>query len=294
MRRLLSAALTVLVVLLVPLSALSVWASQEVGNTDRYVAAMAPLAGDPAVQDVVADQVTAQVMKNIDVGPLQSSVGDLVRQAVMSFAGSDAFQAAWNTVNRVAHAAVDKALDSGTGDDVTIDLAPVTERVKQELSDQGVPFADNIPVEHTEVTVLTADKLGELRDGYRWLRIAGIWLPVLTLVLAGLAVLLAVAGRRRRAVTGLGLATALGAVLLLVGVAVARPLALDDLPADVNRAAAGAVYDALTGFLRTAGWVALGLGLAVLLAAWLTGRLRKNSSPPAASVRPPDRAHLTA
>ncbi|MEV0090269.1 hypothetical protein [Streptomyces sp. NPDC050738] len=294
MRRLLSAALTALIFLLVPLSALSVWASAEVGDTDRYVAAMAPLAGDTAVQNAVADRVTDEVMKNIDAGPIQSGVQDLVRQAVLSFAGSDAFQTAWNTVNRVAHAAVDKALSSGNGDDVVIDLAPVTERVKQELTDQGVPFADNIPVEHTEVTVMTSDKLGELRDSYRWLRIAGVWLPVLTLVLAALAVLVAGAGRRRRAVTWLGVATALGAVLLLVGVAVARPLALDDLPADVDRAAAGAVYDALTAFLRTAGWVTLALGVAVVLAAWLTGRLRNRTQPPGEAVRPPDRAHLTA
>ncbi|GAA1358358.1 hypothetical protein [Streptomyces beijiangensis] len=292
MRRIFSAALTLLIALLVPLSALSVWASLEVGDTGRYVATMAPLAGDAAVQNAVADRVTEQVMKNIDVGPMQSSVDDLVRQAVKSFAGSDAFRAAWNTVNEVAHTAVEKALTSDNGDDAVIDLAPVTERVKQELTDQGVPLASRIPVEHTQVTVLTSEQLGDLRDGYRRLRTAGFWLPAATLVLAALALLLAV--RRRRAVAWLGLATALGGVLLLVAVAVARPLVLDGLPADVDRAAAGAVYDALTGFLRTAGWVALGLGLAAVLAAWLTGWLRRHRRPPAETLRPPDRAHLTA
>ncbi len=57
--------------------------------------------------------------------------------------------------------------------------------------------------------------------------------------------------------------------------AVCRRLTLDDLPPDIDRAAAGAVYDALTAFLRTTAWVVLVAGLAVALAAWVTGRVRR-------------------
>lgn len=52
-------------------------------------------------------------------------------------------------------------------------------------------------------------------------------------------------------------------------------LTLDDLPADIDRPAAGAVYDALTAFLRTTAWVVLVIGLTAALAAWVTGRLRR-------------------
>lgn len=88
-----------------------------------------------------------------------------------------------------------------------------------------------------------------------------------------LAVVVAV--HRRRAVLATGLGLAAGAVLLWTAVVLCRRLTLDDLPADVDRDAAGAVYDALTAFLRTTAWVVLAVGLAAALAAWLAGRLRR-------------------
>ncbi|WP_455356186.1 hypothetical protein [Streptomyces sp. SYSU K217416] len=104
------------------------------------------------------------------------------------------------------------------------------------------------------------------------LQIAGVWLPVLTLLLASGAVAVAVRRHRAPAATGLGLAA--GAALLWAGVAAGRRLSLDDLPPDVDRRTAGAVYDALTGFLRTTAWMVLALGLALALGTWIATRLR--------------------
>ncbi|MCP3819397.1 hypothetical protein NLX86_15170 [Streptomyces sp. A3M-1-3] len=282
MRSLLSAVLSVLVAVLVPLSALAVWADREVGDTGRYVQTMAPLASDPAVQHAVAERVTVTILnepivkeriaKEIGAHPLRSGVERYLGEAVRSFVGTDAFRTAWNAANRAAHPAVEQVLSGGAGNTVTIDLAPVIEQVKRELAANAVPFADRIPVEHAEITVLESDQFDEFRKGFHVLQIAGVWLPVLTLLFAVGA--LAVAARRRRAPAATGLGLALGAALLWAGVVVGRRLSLDDLPPDVDRPAAGAVYDALTGFLRTTAWVILVLGLAVALGAWLGGRLR--------------------
>src|SRR6201995_3011376 len=46
--------LLVLVGLLAPMSVLATWAHDEVGDTDRYVQTVAPLASDPAVQNAIA------------------------------------------------------------------------------------------------------------------------------------------------------------------------------------------------------------------------------------------------
>lgn len=256
---------------MVPLSALAVWADLEVGDAGRYVEVMAPLASDPAVQHAVAERIDETIVQEIDARPLQSGVEKYLGEAVRSFVGTDAFRTTWNAVNRAAHAAVEEALTSGSGTKVTIDLAPVIEQVKRELAADAVPFADRIPVEHAEITVLESDQLDEFRKGFHVLQIAGVWLPVLTLLLAVGAV--AVAARRRRALAATGLGLAVGAALLWAGVVVGRRLSLGDLPPEVDRAAAGAVYDALTGFLRTTAWVILVLGLAVALGAWLGGRL---------------------
>ena len=270
MRTFLSAALIVLVTLLVPASAVAYWTDRELASADRYTAAMSPLAEDPAVQGVVVTQVTRALSGQIDAGPFQGGVDALLGEALRSFAGTPAYRTAWDAANRAAHAAFLQALTTGHGDAVTIDLAPVIAQVKEDLVADGVPFADRIPDTHLSVTVMEYDNLGALRKVFRMLQVAGIWLPLLTLVLAVTAI--AVAVRRRRAVIATGLGLAVGAGLLWLAVVICRGLTLDDLPADVDRAAAAAVYDALTAFLRTTAWVVLAVGLA---AAWLTGRLRR-------------------
>lgn len=274
MRTFLSAVLIALVALLVPASAVAYWADHELGSADRYTAAMSPLASDPAVQNLVVTQAGRALAGQIDAGPFQGAVDTLLGEALHSFVGTPAYQTAWDAANRAAHGAFFQALTNGDGNAVTIDLAPVIAQVKADLVDNGVPFADRIPdTAHLSVKVMEYDNLGALRKGFRMLQIAGVWLPVLTLVLAATAV--AVAVRRRRAVLATGLGLAVGAVLLWAAVVLCRRLTLDDLPADIDRAAAGAVYDALTAFLRTTAWVVLAVGLAAALAAWLTGRIRR-------------------
>ncbi|MFF9507073.1 hypothetical protein ACF1BU_15450 [Streptomyces sp. NPDC014724] len=286
----LAAAVLVLLAVLVPLSALAAWVDLEIDNTDRYVAAVAPLASDPEVRNTVADLITDATMKQIEAGALQNTVRDFLHQAVMSFTTTDAFQNAWNAANRTAHQAVTAALNGNTGEAVTIDLAPVTEQVKRNLEDHGVPFADRIPVQHTDITLISADRADQLRQSFRLLRAGSVWPAVGTVVLAALAVVVAWLrggpgrGRSARAalsataVTGLGFA--LGALVLRAMVAVARARVLAEVP-DSETGGAAAVYDALTSSLRTTAWIVFGAGLAVALGA-LLGRLwavRRRTAP---------------
>lgn len=272
----LSAAFLVLLAVLVPLSALSAWVDLEIDDTDRYVAAVAPLAHDTDVRNTVADLITDGAMKQIDVGPLQDTVRDFLHEAVQSFTTTDAFQDAWNAANRTAHEAVTAALDGDTGESVTIDLAPVTEKVKQNLVDNGVPFADQIPVQHTDIQIVSADRADQMRQTFRWLRAASVWPAVGTVVFALLAVLLAWVrggpGRRGSALAALaatavaGTGFALGALVLRGAIALARNRVLAEVPGSDTDGAA-AVYDALTGALRTTVWIVFGTGLAVAVCA---------------------------
>ncbi|MDG4857416.1 hypothetical protein P8605_04460 [Streptomyces sp. T-3] len=262
--------LIVLACLLAPLGALSTWAKYDIGDADTYVETMAPLASDPAVQDAVADAVTKEVMKAVDLGPLTGTVENFINDAVKSFTGTKAFKTAWNAAVRAAHDAVQDALDKGSTDTVTIDLAPITKQLKQQLVDEGAPFAKNIPVQHTEITVMSGNDLGSLRKGFHVLQIAGIWLPIASVLCALAGIALAV--RRRRAITATGLGIALAAVLLGIALLVSRHLTLSDVPPDISKDAAAAVYDALTSALRLAVWVMLGVGLTVALGSSLAGR----------------------
>ncbi|QJS10950.1 hypothetical protein HKX69_16795 [Streptomyces argyrophyllae] len=296
LRSALSAVLIALSCLLVPFGALAAWAAYGLADTGRYVTTMAPLAADPAVREAVVDTVGDGVLRavdeHLDVHPVRGSVRPFVHDAVRSFTQTQAFRLAWDTGNRITHDAVLRALRGSDERAVTVDLAPVTAQVKRQLIHDHVTLAVHIPVEHTEVPVLPADRLTKLRKGYHVLEVAGFWLPVAAVVFAAGGIALAV--HRRRAVVATGLGTALGGALLAAAVAVGRGLTLADLPADVPHPAAGAVYDALTGTLRTTAWLLLGLGLAVALTAWLIRRLRPPRPPRTSPTTPtsPTRAEV--
>ncbi|MFD4341931.1 hypothetical protein ACFWPP_32690 [Streptomyces anulatus] len=282
----LSAALLVLLAVLVPLSALSAWVDLEIDDTDRYVAAVSPLASDPAVQTTVADLVTEEAMRQIDLGPLQDTVREFLHETVRSFTTTEAFRNAWDTANRAAHKAVAAALDGDSGEAVTIDLAPVIDQVKQDLVRDGVPFADQIPVERTEITVLGPGQADDLRNSFRLLRYGSIWPAVATLVLLVLVVGIATVRRGMRAglwaTATVGAGFVLGAIVLRVLVAVGRSRVLDEVP-DSDRDAAAAVVDALTASLRTTVWVVLAVGAALLVGAVVARVLLRSRS--AADVR---------
>ncbi|MEU3889331.1 hypothetical protein [Streptomyces sp. NPDC029041] len=274
-RNVLSAVLLLLACLLVPFGALAAWAAHGLTDTGRYVRTMAPLAADPDVRRAVADAVGDGVLREAGrrAGtPLRGAAGPFVHDAARSFTRTEAYRAAWDAANRAVHDAVLRALrdDGAHGAPVTVDPAPVIARFKQRLADDHVPFAHRIPVTHTRIPVLPADDADRLRKGYHVLDTAALWLPLAAAVLAVAGI--AVAACRRRAVTALGLGTALGGALLVLTVAIGRRLTLADLPDALHRPAAGAVYDALTATLRTVSWLLCVLGLAVAACAWITGR----------------------
>ncbi|MFR0358840.1 hypothetical protein [Streptomyces sediminimaris] len=301
LRSALSAALIALACLLAPCGALAAWAAYDLADTGRYVTTMAPLAADPAVRNAIADTVGAGIMDEVDARldtrPLRGAVRPYVHDAVRSFTRTEAFRLAWDAANRAVHDAVLHALHDESEHDVTVDLAPVTAQVKRRLTVDHVPFANRIPVEHTEVSVLPAQELDRLRKGFHVLEVAGFWLPVTAVVLAVAGI--AVATCRRRAVTATALGTALGGALLALAVTVGRSLTLADLPDDGHQPAAGAVYDALTATLREASWLLVALGLAVALTTWLTTRRalrprrpRAPSAPAPDPARRPPRVRL--
>ncbi|MER7050964.1 MULTISPECIES: hypothetical protein [unclassified Streptomyces] len=298
LRSALSAVLIALACLAVPFGTLAGWAAYGLTDTGRYVAATAPLADDPdvrdAVADAVADAVGDGVVDEVAAGPLNGAVRLFAQDAARSFTRTEAFREGWDAANRTVHDAVLRALrdDRAAGRAVTVDLAPVTARVKERLAEDNVPFARRIPVRHTAVTVLPAHRADRLREGYHVLDVAAVWLPLAAVLFAVTGI--AVAARRRRALTAAGIGTALGGALLALALVVGRRLTVAELPDAVDGAvdgpAAGAVYDALTETLRLASWLLVGLGLTVALVSWLTGRYghppRRRRAPAGAPADP--------
>ncbi|UNM16527.1 hypothetical protein J4032_15515 [Streptomyces formicae] len=284
---------------LAPFGAVSAWASSEVGDTERYVDTVAPLASDPDVQAAVANRAANAVMGHLDLpalleevapadrprlaqalgrlgGPLEDAIAGFVRARAQDVVASEVFKRIWIDANRTIHSAVDKALTGSGGgavkiknDSVSIDLAPVIDQLKQRLVDEGLTVAAKIPEVHTDFTVLRADNIGKVKTGFRLLQIAGFWLPVLSVLLVAAGVLLSV--RRRRALVAGALGLAVATLLLGLGLTVFRVMYLNALPDSVSQPAAASVYDALTHYLRTTIRTTAALGVVIALGAWLSG-----------------------
>ncbi|MFF3859697.1 hypothetical protein [Streptomyces sp. NPDC002209] len=302
-RAFLSALLIVIGCVLAPLGIVAAWTSSIVGDTDRYVTTVAPLASNPDVQAAAANRVTGAVMEHIDlpnlledVAPdqrplLQKALGKLgnglegavrsfVHEKALDVVQSNAFETIWTNANRTIHTSLVRALtgsDEGAvqikNDSVTIDLAPVIDQVKNKLVDSGMSVAAKIPEVHTDFTVLKSDDIGRVKTGFRLLQIMGFWLPVIAVVLAAVGVLLSVHRRRTLVTAALGFAVA--ALILGIALTVFRTVYLNALPDTVSQPAAGAVYDAMIKLLRTTVRMVVVLGVLLALAAWLSGPGRR-------------------
>ncbi|GAA3368724.1 hypothetical protein GCM10017744_085900 [Streptomyces antimycoticus] len=300
-----SALLILLGCLLVPVSVLTVWVHDIVLDTDRYVATVAPLAKDPAIQDTAVDQVSAavdirhnsrevtadiaswlrahglpeQAADTIEgLAPqLDSALDQAVRKVAAHIVRSEQFPAVWTGANRAAHTAVVGALTGKgggpvgvEGHTVTLNVGAAVERVRQQLVDAGLPVVTGIPDIHQRLVLFHSDRLDTIRRSARLLDLAGNWLPALTVTLGGTGVLLA--HRRRRALARAALGTALASLALALALAVGRRYYLDHVPASVlSREAASVLFDTVVRFLRVTVLTALVLGVVVALGAYLVG-----------------------
>jgi hypothetical protein len=299
--------LIVLACVLAPLSAVAVWTRNQVTNTDRYVATVAPLADDPAIQAAITDQITAQVFNYIDVQgltnqaiaaltergglrpqvaaqlqaltvPIANGVQSFTRTQVAKVVQSDAFADAWVQANRAAHAELVKALTGEGGgsvtvenDTVTLNMAAFIQVVKQRLVDAGFSVAARIPEVNASFVLFQSKDITRVRTGFNLLNTLGVWLPVIAIVLLVLGVY--VAKDHRRALVGAAIGVAVSMVVLALGLAVFRSIYLDAVPASVlPHDAAAVLYDTIVRFLRLGLRTIFALALVVAAGAFLSGR----------------------
>ncbi|MGA4777050.1 hypothetical protein ACPCUX_00755 [Cellulosimicrobium sp. AB352] len=300
------AVLITLGALLAPLGAVSAWAQRELTDTDRYVATVGPLAGDPVVQSAVAGRLTEVVMSRIDVAalvddlvggleerdvppratralaaleaPLTSAVESLVHETATRLVESDAFEGAWLQANRVAHEQLVAVMRGEDGDvlqvsddgRLSIQLSGLIDLLKERLVDRGLDVAARIPSVDATFTVAQSAELVMLQNRYAQVVTFTTWLPWVVLGLLAAGVL--VANHRSRALVVAGLALTGAMVALGVGLAVARGLYLGALAGQVVRLdAAEVVFDQAVGYLRLTLRTVGVLGLVVALAAYVGG-----------------------
>jgi uncharacterized membrane protein SirB2 len=298
---------TVLIVvgcLLAPLSVFAVWTANQVSNTDRYVANVAPLIHEPSIQRALTDDITRQITVRLNVkglatqaagaltqrgltrvgsllnnfsGQLASSVNGFIHTQVAKIIASPQVANLWVQVNQRVHAQLVKALSGQSNGAVTIsnnqvvlNLGPFIDLVKQRLAARGLTIVNNIPHINPTLALFSAKYLVKAQQGYRLLNDLKWALPILTLVLLGLGVY--VARSHRRALIGAGLGLAASMVILGLGLTIFRGVYLNSVPPRVLPADAAAVlYDTLIRFIRDGLRIVLVVGLIVAVAAFFSG-----------------------
>lgn len=296
---------------LAPIAVLGVWAGNQITNTDRYVANMAPLITEPPIQQALSAKITSAITTQLNVkgleaqaadqldranlpglsgllrnfsGPISSGVDSLVGSAVTKAVASPAMARIWAQANRTAHAGLVKVLSgqgnssvSVTNGQVTIALGPFIDQAKQQLSQRGLSFVDKLPSVNPTIALFEAPDLSKAQSGYRLVSALRWVLPFLSLAL--LAVGIYAARGRRRALFGAALGLSASMLVLAAALAIARGIYLNSVPkSTLPPDAAAAAFDTLVRFIKDGLRLLLVAGLVIAAGAFLTG-------PSAAAVR---------
>jgi hypothetical protein len=298
-----SAVLIVVGCILAPVAVLGVWGANQVSNTDRYVANMAPLIHDPAIQQALSARITTEITSRLNVqatanqaaaqaaaahlprlanllhtfsGQIASGVNSAIGAAVAKIVASPAMAAVWTQANRIAHAGIVRVLSGQGGgavdvknDEVVLNLGPLITQAKQQLVARGLTVANNIPAVNATFPLFQAHNLAKAQQGYRLILTLKWVLPFLSLALLALGVY--VARRHRRALIGAALGLAASMLVLGIGLTIFRSIYLNSVPSNVSSSAAAALYDTLIRFIRQGLRVILVVGLVIAAGAFLTG-----------------------
>jgi hypothetical protein len=289
---------------LAPISVLGVWASNQVSNTDRYVANVTPLIGDPAIQTALSTKITSVITKQLDVnalvnqaasqlstsnaprlstllknfsGPISNGINGVVGTAVARVVASPAMARVWVQANRTAHAGIVKVL-SGQGNGavdvvdgkVTISLGPFITQAEQALTNQGFSLAAKLPSVNPTFPLFDAPNLSKAQAGYRLINTLKWVLPFLSLALLAAGVY--IARGRRRALLGAALGLSASMLVLGAALAIARGIYLNSVPqSTLPPDAAAVLYDTLVRFIKDGLRLLLVVGLVIAAGAFLTG-----------------------
>jgi hypothetical protein len=290
----------VAIFLLAPLALLAWWTGEEMGNTDRYVATVAPLADDSAVQTALSDRITDEITSAIALDRLtdeatrtlerngafgelsglvvsvRTAIHDIIQDRVEQVISSPGFKRAWVETNREAHRQLVSVLtgadDPGVvvdADAVRVNIAPYIGAAKQLLLDEGFTFAKEIPTINATVTVVQSEDVPRAQSLFALLETLHRLLPILVILLSVAAIL--VATDRRHAL--LTLALTVGGSMLALGVVLnlTRSFYLGAIPTHVIPSdAAAAVYDVLIRFLSSSVRLILAVAVVSALAITLT------------------------
>ncbi len=250
-----------------PLALTAVWLRGEVLVTHRYVHTVTPLASNPAIVSAVAAQITdALDAKAQSVLPgqgnllgktLDAGLRSYTQATIERFLRTGAFRAIWIQANTQAHEALVAALEGKKSQftqpdgSVDIDLSNAVLAARTALGAAGIHAFDTLSTSELQrgIVIAKPESLHRARNGVKLLKALALGLPILALVLYGLA--FAISRERRRTLTRAGISLILSGAAGLLAIVVGRYVySRHVVGPDLPQAAARAFYDTVLSDLR--------------------------------------------
>jgi hypothetical protein len=152
---------------------------------------------------------------------------------------------------------------------IYLDLRPIVVEIGQQ-SAIASRLAERLPEDAGQIKLIDADQLDAAQTITRILRFLADWLVVVALAVAALAVWVA-RGRRRIELRAIGIALLVVGVLELLFRRLAGTYLVDKLTTDATRPAGDDAWSIITQGLADRAWIAIVLGLLLLVGVWLVG-----------------------
>jgi len=263
---------------------------------DAWVATVAPLASDPAIQDAVATLASDRIIEALDaqtrleailpqqlmpIAPLlASSAEDFVRTQTSKLVHSDQFAQLWTELNRTGHKALIAAL-TGSRDGaiiyqpgvLTLDVGVLAEQVQAKLVDAGLPFLGRVPVDkiNKQVEIFNSPALAQASVALGMMNQIALLLPLIALFFSGAAFALAL--DRRKVALWLGAGITIAGLLPLQAIYLSQFYVADKLQqlAGLPTAAAQNAYNIVFAQLIASEKVLVVFGIVIFVGAIIAG-----------------------
>jgi hypothetical protein len=277
------------------LSTLHTWVERQLLDTDSWVDASTALLDDDDVREELSVRLVNALYENVDVGdaiderlpedlkglgdPLSGVLRDPLVGTADRLLESGPVRVTWEEANRRAHEAVVAVLEDDVSDNVStsggkvvIDLGAVVVQVGEQI---GLPedVLDAIPEDAGQFEVVDSSRLEDAQTSVKVIKILSVVFFVVVIIFYVAAMYLA-HNWRREAVRNVGLATALGGLVVLIALRLGIGVIADSPDTPGTRAAAKSILSIGTVLLRQMGWSEVLIGLLVALGASLLGPAR--------------------
>src|SRR4051794_23735729 len=274
------------------LAIFAIWLNRQVLDTDNWTTASTRMLDNPEIRAQTAGYLTDQLYDNVDVegqirdvlppqaqalaGPAASFLRGQVETRLRAALARPDVQKLWMNANRDAHVLLLRALRGG-GPIVSTDNGVVVLDLKALLAESerrsgfGGRVADALPAGAAHLTILRSHQLRFAQNVARILKPLAILLVVLSLALAGLAMFMARAFRRR-ILRAYGLGLIVAGVAALLAVKAAGSGVVDSVArTDEVKPVVHDVWEIYTTLFRQAAVAAVAYGIVIVGCAWLAG-----------------------